>query len=801
MTSSFTLALRGVSAELLVLAIRGKEELGQLYRFEVRVAAADDLAAEAVLGMPAELQLTVGSTTRHVTGIVTAHEVVSRRSDGRQVLRLRVEPRLAALKHRSHWRVFHDRAVEEVLAEVLGAVGASFAWRVSREVGKKPHRCQRGERDLAFVQRMLAEEALVSWFEEGEDGVEVLVVSDRVESYPRLPCEVLRHVGLDPSLASSEATVFGMVRNVRLRPRGQTVRRFDWRRPVQSLESRSAGYHVNPELALEEHEHASEGLAPSPFAADARLLEARARADRAHGGCLTPEVCPGRTFQLTEHSEAALNRRFVLVSVEHEGRAPRDGEGGDLDLTYRATIHCAPAEVLVLPERQREPTARGLETATVMGPEHDEVHTDDEGRIQIRFHWDTRTPAHPPVTAWVRVSQPWGGAGYGATFTPRVGNEVLVGYIDGDGDKPIVVGSVYNGLQRAVQRFPHERTRNGFATRSSPDGGGGHLLMFEDRRGEELLEIRSCRALTMSSETDSVVTTGARLDLTVGGARRDEVALDYSAKIGGNEHCEVGAQRVTRVAGADRLHVGANCERDVAGSVIEKVAGSVITLVQGSRSSIVGARPGLACDESLTVSGHYHVGAAGGVRLQSPAGIEILCGKSRLSILPDRILLESPVVQLQATDAIRLVQGPSDGETASSLVLEGAASLSGGTATVASGQGGILVLDADAKLNGALVKLNCDAADAGGAEKIVDPTKVGVATFKVLPDRFPPGTTTVTLVVQSPSGELLERECAVGGTVTFEGHPGERFTLVEMRVGATALPYAERPLVTLPEKK
>jgi hypothetical protein len=236
--------------------------------------------------------------------------------------------------------------------------------------------------------------------------------------------------------------------------------------------------------------------------------------------------------------------------------------------------------------------------------------------------------------------------------------------------------------------------------------------------------------------------------------------------------------------------------------VVEKVAGNVITLVQGSRSSIVGARPGLVCDESLTVSGHYHVGAARGVRLQSPEGIEIVCGKSRLSILPDRILLEAPVVQLQATEAIRGVQGPEGSESpAASLVLEGGASLSGGTATVASGQGGILVLDADAKLNGALVKLNCDAADAGGAEKIVDTTKVGVATFKVLPDRFPPGTTTVTLVVQTPSGELVERACAVGGTVTFEGHPGERFTLVEMRAGSTALPYAEHALAPNLEKK
>jgi type VI secretion system secreted protein VgrG len=202
MKPSFRMALRGVAAELLVLTVRGKEELGQLYRFEVRVAAGEELSWEAVLGVPADLHLAVGATVRHVTGIVTACEIVSRRSDGRQVLRLRVEPRLAALKHRSHWRIFHDRSVEEVLAEVLGDVGAPFAWRVSREVGRKPHRCQRGERDWAFVQRLLAEEALVTWFEAGEEGAELLVVSDRVESYPRLPCDVLRHVGPDPSLAS-----------------------------------------------------------------------------------------------------------------------------------------------------------------------------------------------------------------------------------------------------------------------------------------------------------------------------------------------------------------------------------------------------------------------------------------------------------------------------------------------------------------------------------------------------------------------------------------------------------------------
>ena len=782
----FLLTIDSLGGDLIVLGFKGRERVNAPFRFEIRVACSDAVDQQAVLGRAARLEITVGRAVRSVDGIITACELATRRADGRVVLRLRLEPRLAVLKHRSHWRIFHDRTVEEVVAELLGPVGVPFEWRVAGIPTRKPHRCQRGERDLAFLHRMLAEEGVFYWFEHGPQPM--LVFADRGEAYTAMPRPVLRHVGLEDANAADEDSVLGLARNVRLRPVQQSVRRFDWMRPAHRTERRAGAEGSQVQLlALEQHDHANEDLSGEPDSADLRLHEARENADLAKALCLTPQSAAGHSFQLTDHSEPALNADYVMVSVLHEGRSARDGGGSER--SYEAHIECAPADTPLLIPRSRDGVVRGVETATVMGPAAEEVHTDEEGRIQLRFHWDTRTGAHPAVTAWVRVVQPWGGNGYGASFTPRVGNEVLVDYIDGDCDRPIVVGSVYNALQKAVQRFPHERTRNGFATRSSPDSGSGHTLMFEDKRGEELLEIRSCRDLTLASDAASVVSTGSQLEVKVGGDRRDQVARNHSSVVGGHSTLAVQKGRSVLVKGADRLTVAANCERSVAGSVVDTIAGNSLSIIQGSRTSVVGARAGLVCDESLTVSGHYHVGAALGVRMQSPGGIEFLCGKSRLVLLPDRILLESPLLQLQAGQAINLVQG--EDKVESTLVLDGSASLAGGKTTVSSGQGGILVLDAEAKLNGALVKLNCGPADAAGAARVVDKSKSGKASFKVLPDGLPPGTAMVTLIVQSPAGELLERECAVNGTVSFDGHPGERFTLVEMRVAGTRLAHIQ----------
>ncbi len=786
MTLPFTFTIDTVPDEMVVVSFRGHEAASSPFRFEVQALSSDSLDPERVLGLRAQFNNAIGDAVRTTCGIITACELSSRRADGRTVSRLRLEPTLATLKHRSHWRIFHDQTVLGVVSELLTPLGIPFDWKVARTPDRKPHRTQRGERDLSFLHRMLADEGIFYWFDHTRER-EWLVFADDANMYSSLPgATSLRHAGLSDSSSVNERSLLGLARNHRLRPTSQSTRLFDPKRPFRGDESGDS-HGAASHLSLESYEHASEGLAQRPSPARRRLGEARARASVAHATCLYPHIAPGHVFQLTDHSEESLNGGYAITRVDHEGHAARDGEAKAR--SYECKVSLVPRSTPMLIECARSPVATGLETATVMGPELEEIHTDELGRVQVRFHWDHRTEGHPAITAWVRVSQGWGGAGYGATFTPRVGNEVLVGYIDGDPDRPIIVGSVHNALSLAAPRFPHERTRNGIATRSSPASGDGHCLMFEDKRGEELLELRSCKTLAVSAVGDSVVSSGNRYDLTVGTDRTETIGGAHHESVGGDASLSYSGTRETKIAGDDSVQIAGSSTSFIGGSMVERVGGSVVSVVEGGRQSFVGAGSELPCHESLAVSGSYSLGAAYGVRIGSPRAIELEVGSSRISILPDRILIESSLIQLQAEKAIRLIQG--EETPAATMVLEGSASLSGGTATVSSGQGGILALDAEAKLNGALVKLNCDAASGGGAERIVDTTKDGQASFRVLPHGLPAGTSHVTLVVQTPSGERVERECPVGGTATFEGHPGESFALVDVKIQETSYAYVE----------
>ena len=164
-----------------------------------------------------------------------------------------------------------------------------------------------------------------------------------------------------------------------------------------------------------------------------------------------------------------------------------------------------------------------------MGPAGQEIHTDELGRIKVQFHWDLEAASTTSRPAWLRVAQPWAGTGYGTQFLPRVGHEVLVGYIDGDADWPVVLGSLHNGLNPTPFSFPRDLTQSGIKTRTSPDGQGGHELLFEDRAGAERVTLRLNRTMQLSAAEDATVSAERNLRITSGADRAEEVLGDASS--------------------------------------------------------------------------------------------------------------------------------------------------------------------------------------------------------------------------------------------------------------------------------
>ena len=278
-----------------------------------------------------------------------------------------------------------------------------------------------------------------------------------------------------------------------VRPESAMFRDYDPDRPMARLVSSAGSTHPFPEPGaslidsavtafegssdkdrrgsapgLDVYEHHGSFLFPKwSFASDQApliLRQKRRRASTARGESGATDLAPGHRFTLEGHPAAHLNRIHVVVSVEHRGEArPQGGEWR----VYRNTFECAPAEVTYIPPRPKRRSVQVALTATVVGPPGEEIHVDAIGQIKVQFHWDREGSYDDRSSCWIRPMQAWGGAGWGAQFIPRVGMEVIVVFEGGDTDKPMVLGSLYNGTHPVPFQLPSDRTRSGWRTQSS----------------------------------------------------------------------------------------------------------------------------------------------------------------------------------------------------------------------------------------------------------------------------------------------------------------------------------------------
>ncbi|MCA9702149.1 MAG: type VI secretion system tip protein VgrG, partial [Myxococcales bacterium] len=208
---------------------------------------------------------------------------------------------------------------------------------------------------------------------------------------------------------------------------------------------------------------------------------ALSRGQRARGRSNVSVMRPGLRFSLTNHDRSDLLREYLIVDVVHRGADRHTSTSGVIEGGYHNEFECIPVDVVARPERRTaRPTVRGPQTATVTGASGDEICTDEHGRIRVQFHWEEQPKYDDTSSCWVRCAQSWAGPSWGAQFIPRVGMEVVVEFLDGNPDRPLVTGCVYNGNNPPPFALPDHKTQSGWRTNSSPGGGGSNELRFED---------------------------------------------------------------------------------------------------------------------------------------------------------------------------------------------------------------------------------------------------------------------------------------------------------------------------------
>ncbi|MFO0614802.1 MAG: type VI secretion system tip protein TssI/VgrG [Polyangiaceae bacterium] len=455
-------------------------------------------------------------------------------------------------------------------------------------------------------------------------------------------------------------------------------------------------------VAHEVYEHHGDFLFPRweyiPNEAPLILRQKRRRASVGTGESRSGLVAAGHRFTLAGHPAAQLDGTYVFLRVEHSGSL----RGADAD-TYVNKFECAPASMPYPPARPKRKSVQVSLTATVVGPGSEEIHVDPLGRIKVQFHWDREGKLDGLSSCWIRVMQPWGGAGWGVQFIPRVGMEVVVGFDGGDPDKPMILGTLYNGTHPTPFPLPLDRTRSGWRTQTSPGGGGFNELSFEDRKGGEQVFLHAQRDLDEVVLNDHHTTVSRDQSALIGGNRSDDVA--------GNALYRTAKNRGEQVGQDYSLTVGKSRKLSVAGSDQERVAGDRTTQIErthgvqigGHYSLMVGTKEQPASSESF-IWGDYNLGAVGPMIMTSDDAITLRVGDSVLQITKDGISIKGGSVAVEASKSATMKgNGPSI-----SLGEEG--TISANTINLVSKKAS-LVLTEEAKLDGTSVKLNCGGID------------------------------------------------------------------------------------------
>jgi len=417
------------------------------------------------------------------------------------------------------------------------------------------------------------------------------------------------------------------------------------------------------EPSLEQYDHRGdfeEADASNPMAR-VHLEQNRADAVVGHGRSWCRRLSSGFRFRLADHPDESLNQEYVVTEVRHAGRSVLASNLTDDEPLYTNHFGCAPAYVSCRPKRRRPRVQQVLETGIVSGPAGEEIYTDEYGRVKVQFHWDRTGPGREHSSCWIRVSQAWAGAAWGFQFVPRIGMEVLVSFVGGDVDRPMILGAAYNATHPVPFLLPQHKTKSGIRTQTTPGGGGFNEISFEDATTQERIYVHAQRDLDEDVLRNHTLHVRQDEKLEIDGNRHDTVAKDATYEVlgersetvhGDTSVHHVGARvevvektldqrvtgtRTTRVEDRDRL--------EVRGATEQRHLDDLTTRVIGNQTVIVGKHDAPRA-MTLRVEGVGTVSAEGVLELASAKGITLRCGKTTLRIGEDGIELVGGMIRV-----------------------------------------------------------------------------------------------------------------------------------------------------------
>lgn len=604
----FSLTVSDFKHDLQVLSFTGQESISAPFSFDLElVSERPDLDIEKLLHKQAFLAFNDSGT-----GIHGQIYRVAQGDCGKRLTRysLTLVPQLAYLAHRTNQRIFQQQTVPQIIAQILeehGIHSNAYQFQLGSIYPARDYCVQYNESDLHYIQRLSSEEGIHYHFQHSQQG-HVLVFGDDQTIFPKLgrPTAYVQ----DSGLVADEPVINSFNLRLTTRTSRTTQCDYDFEKARITLQAnyRPAARDGQPDL--EDYRY------PGGFTQRERgkLLSQRAleghRADyrQAEGKSDQSKLVSGHFFELSQHPRQEWNDLWLLTSIRHEGLQPQVLEESLTSDTsdrednfrqgYRNTFTATPWDVFHRPQQAYEkPRILGSQTALVTGPKGEEIHCDQYGRVKVQFHWDREGQTDDKSSCWLRVASSWAGDSHGAVTIPRVGMEVLVSFLEGDPDSPLISGCLSNSANPVPYELPAHKTRSVFRSRSSPNSTGFNELHLEDRSGQELIYLRAQRDMEQKVENDSRLEVGnerkeiirgnniavleAEDQRTVTADRKVQLKANDYLLVGGSSHTRVGQTLVVEAGQEVHIKAGANLILDAGASITLKAGGQHIVIGPG----------------------------------------------------------------------------------------------------------------------------------------------------------------------------------------------------------------------------
>jgi type VI secretion system secreted protein VgrG len=647
--------------ELLFSHLDAREALGRLPEFRMELVRGPKkslVKADKLLGKSAALKILHEKGDRFIHGVVTRFERGGTLGQF-DVYRLELRPWLWHLTVGADCRIFQDQDAVEIIKAVFADYpdGSAVSYKQTGSFHKRPYTVQYRESDFDFVTRLMEEEGLYYYFTY-EKEKHTLVLCNGPGGHQAMPGEALEWQPTQGRLR--EDVVERWVRSHALRPLKYAHTDFAPDEPTVDMMASAEfrGTYPAPKARYEIYDYPGghEDLAMaggSGGKVEVGNQRAQHRADAFESGysvaaALTPErrLTVGTTFDLKEHAEdnGGYLVTEAIYSMEFRGYDTRPEA---LETEYTCQFEAVPKAVHFQPERSgRQALVLGPQTAIVVGPEGEEIYTDKHGRVKVQFHWDRKGKKNEHSSCWLRVSHPWAGKGYGFVALPRVKDEVVVEFLEGNPDRPLITGRVYNGVNTAPWKLPEQKTVSGMRSRSSKGGGDKDFneLRFDDKKGTEYVWFQAQKDYHQWVKNDAQV--------TVEGNRSQEVKKDEAFKVGGKLDGDV-AKEVT-------LKIGTDTHGSVGGDLILKIGGKTHVAVTGAiaasaQSADVKTSQGVKLD-ALEV----HLKAKTSIVIDAGVKISLKAGAAFITLGPDGVSISGPIVKINSGGSADSASAPSN---------------------------------------------------------------------------------------------------------------------------------------------